>query len=343
MHIAISHIANTLSKCEIKVFEKGEEVKNELYYKLNVSPNSNQNSSQFMNNIIENYYYNGEALVINYNDNFYVCDSFAKEKEIFKPTKFTNLVVDTFSTNFDVSIDDCLYFKLDNKDIKKILTLVYAEYGKVLTASLSNYRKKNGRKYKLSMENYRAGDAEFLKTYEDYIQEQIKTFLENDDAVYPQFKGFNLEEFEQKNAGNTASNADIIAMRKDTFDIVAQAFKVPISMLMGNITNMDEIVKVYLTTCIDPLADMMSEELTRKTVKLKDWKNGSKVKVDTSKINHVDIFEVGDSVDKLIASGTFSIDETRDKLGMEALNTEYSNKHFVTKNYEKLEGGRSSE
>lgn len=343
MHIAISHIANTLSKCEIKVFEKGEEVKNELYYKLNVSPNPNQNSSQFINNIIENYYYNGEALVINHNDNFYVCDSFAKEKEIFKSTKFTNLVVDTFSTNFDVSIDDCLYFKLDNKDIKKILTLVYAEYGKVLTASLSNYRKKNGRKYKLSMENYRAGDAEFLKTYEDYIQEQIKTFLENDDAVYPQFKGFNLEEFEQKNAGNTASNADIIAMRKDTFDIVAQAFKVPISMLMGNITNMSEIVKVYLTTCIDPLAKMMSEELTRKTVKLKDWEKGSKVKVDTSKINHVDIFEIGDSVDKLIASGTFSIDEARDKLGMETLNTEDSSKHFVTKNYEKLEGGRSSE
>lgn len=56
LEIAISYIANTISKCEFKVYEKGEEVKNELYYMLNVNPNPNQNSSQFLNALINRYY-----------------------------------------------------------------------------------------------------------------------------------------------------------------------------------------------------------------------------------------------------------------------------------------------
>ena len=64
LHIGISYIANTLSKCEFKTFEEGKEVKNKLYYMLNVSPNPNQNSSQFINKFIENYYYYGHSLIV---------------------------------------------------------------------------------------------------------------------------------------------------------------------------------------------------------------------------------------------------------------------------------------
>ena len=38
LFIGISYIANTLSKCEFKVYENGKEAKNKLYYMLNVSP-----------------------------------------------------------------------------------------------------------------------------------------------------------------------------------------------------------------------------------------------------------------------------------------------------------------
>ena len=63
LHIAISYIANTLSKCEFKVYENGEEVKNRLYYLLNVNPNPNENSSQFINHFIENYYYGDDGVL----------------------------------------------------------------------------------------------------------------------------------------------------------------------------------------------------------------------------------------------------------------------------------------
>jgi hypothetical protein len=54
---------------------------------------------------------------------------------------------------------------------------------------------------------------------------------------------------------------------------------------------------------------------------------------------HTDVFDVAESADKLIASGMYCIDELRRKLGDQELGTEEAQKHWITKNYETLEGG----
>ena len=205
---------------------------------------------------------------------------------------------------------------------------------------VATFKRTNGTKYKLLLEQYRAGDPAFEKAYKEVIQKQLKSFVENDNAVYPQFKGTDLTEFSSKNPTNTS---DIIAMRKEIFEVAAQALKIPLPMMYGNITNMNEIVKVFLSFCIDPLADMIGEEFTRQYFSFDEWKNGNYVKVDTSCINHIDILEVGDKVDKAISSGTASIDEMRERLGMPELGTEFSQAHWMTKNYALAEDMLNSE
>jgi HK97 family phage portal protein len=184
------------------------------------------------------------------------------------------------------------------------------------------------------LDQYTAGDPEFKKVFETVIKNQLKSFIENDNAVYPQFRGQDLQEFA---SGNAKDTSDIIAMRKEVFEVVAQALKIPQSMMNGNITNMNEIVKVYLSICIDPLADMIGEEISRKYYSFDEWKAGSYVKVDTSCINHIDIFEAAESADKAIASGLTNIDEMRDRIGWEQLGTEFSTVHWMTKNYALIE------
>ena len=100
---------------------------------------------------------------------------------------------------------------------------------------------------------------------------------------------------------------------------------------------MNEIVKVYLSICIDPLAQMISEELTRKTTDYDSWQAGDRVVVDTSTINHVDILDVADSIDKLIASGAFTIDQVLKRCGYDPLNTDFSTAHYLTKNYGQIQ------
>lgn len=340
LHIAISYIANTLSKCEFKTFENGVEVKNKLYYMLNISPNPNQNSSQFINKFIENYFYDGHSLIVPHKDNLYCADSFDIEDDNpLIENIFHNVSFNSHELKVRHKASEVFYIKLDNKNVKRIVDGLYMHYGEVMSLALNTYKRTNSTKYKLLLEQYRAGDAVFEKLYREVLQQQLKTFIENDNAIYPQYKGIDLQEFSSKVPGNTA---DIIAMRKEIFETTAQAFKIPLSMMYGNITNMNEIVKVYLSFCIDPLADMVSEEFTRKYYSFNEWKTGSYIKVDTSCINHVDILEVAQQVYNLVGAG-FSLDEVRDRLDKNRLNTDFSRMHFLSKNFVPAEDMLNSE
>ena len=339
LHIAKSYIANTISKCEFKVYENGAAVKNELYYALNVDPNPNQNSSQFLNMLVNTLYDKNEVLVVPIKNRLYVAESYSIEEHPMNENIFTGITIEkqTLAKSFKAS--KVFYFKLDDKSVKRLIDGIYETYGQLFAAALASYRKNNGKKYKLILEQTRAGDKTFIEQFNTVIKTQLKTFIENDTAVYPQFKGQELVDFPT----NAQTADDFLKIRKEIFEVTAQAFKIPLPMMYGNITNIQEIVKVFLTFCIDPLADMISEELTRKINTYDTWlKNQSFVRIDTSRINHIDLLDVADKVDKLIASGICSIDDLREKLDEPPLNTEFSRKHWVTKNYSDVETEQAS-
>lgn len=345
LHIAISYIANTLSKCEIKTFENGKEVRGKLYHKLNVSPNPNENSSQFINKFIENYFYNGEALIVPHGEYIYCADEFTvDESNPLKEYIYEGITFGTYQVRKRYKASEVFHMKLDNKNTKSLVDLLYTQYGELITLAIQSFRRTNGKKYKLILDNYSAGDPGFARVFESVIKKQLKTFIENDNAVYPQFKGTDLQEF---STATPSASTDIVALRKEIFETTAQAFKIPLSMMYGNITNMNEIVKVYLSICIDPLADMISEEFTRKYYTYEEWEKGFRIEVDTSCINHIDILEVADKVDKAIASGLCNIDELRKRVNMTPCDTDFSTCHFITKNYDLAErvlgGGEGGE
>jgi hypothetical protein len=67
--------------------------------------------------------------------------------------------------------------------------------------------------------------------------------------------------------------------------------------------------------------------------------------MDTTAVKHTDIFDTAANIDKLIASGFASIDELRDKAGLYEINEDWSQKHYLTKNYDgiqNVEGGENN-
>lgn len=339
LQIAISYIANTISKCEFKVYHNGNEVQNELYYMLNVNPNPNQNSSQFLNALVTRYYRNGEVLVFpdGKKNRLYVADGFSLDEKPLTENIFSNITIENECLKKKYKASDVFYFKLDDVRIKRLIDGAFEQYGTVMQSAIDGFIRRNGKKYKLVLDQYKAGDVEFARIYEEVLKKQLEAFVKNANAVYPQFKGTNLEEFDKTAATNYGSSADVIAIRKEMFDVVAQAFKIPLSMMYGNITNINDMINMFLTFTIDPLADMIGEEITRKMYPFSDWKNGNYVKVDTSCISHVDILDVADKVDKAISAGVVCVDEVRKRLDMEELGTEFGQMRFVTRNYATFE------
>lgn len=354
LQIAISYIANTLSKCECKVFEGGKEVRNELYYALNVSPNPNSNSAQFWNRIVNNYYRNGEALVIQRGTRLYVADGFTMEEVPLKHNLFKNVQVEGSTLRNTFRSDDVLYFRLDSIPVKRLIDGAAGAYTKLLAAAMAAYKRDKGRKYKLSMANTKAGDARFNEEFEKVIRKQLETFMTHDNAVYPEFSGYTLTDVSPNNSFHAnATGEDIFGLRKEIFDITAQAFKIPPAMMYGNITSINDIMNVYLTICIDPLADMFSEELTRKTGDFRSWARGDNVMIDTSCVRHMDILEVAPNAEKLVSSGVAMIDEVRARIGFARYNDAFGQTRFITRNFqtaetalrqaETVEGGEGNE
>ena len=333
---AITLIANAIAKCEIKVYEKNHEVKNKLYHTLNIEPNVNENSSQFWHKVIEKMIYENESIVVDVNDNLYCADSYTPEEYPIKGNIYKGVVIGNLQLKKTFRSDEVLRFQLNNAHIKKLIDGLYEQYGELLSYAAKSYKKSNGTKYKLLLDQTKASDENFQKTYREVVQKQLKEFMENDNSVYPQFKGYDLQYIDTKTS--TKDSSDFRELRKDIFEIVAQAFQIPVSLMLGNITNIQDIVKVFLTFRIDPIADMITEEITRKSCPGYDyWSKGNYVKVDTSTINHIYILDVAEKADKLIASGTCCIDEVRGIIGFDKLNTEFSQQHFITKNYDTVD------
>ena len=331
LHIGTSYIANTISKCEFKVFEKGKSVHNELYYMLNVSPNPNQNSSQFLNALVTRYYRRGESLVYPdmYRNRLYVADGFSIDVKPLAENIFSNVCIETQTLSKKFPASDVFYFKLDDKKVKALIDGAFGDYDKVMVSAIESFVRRNGQRYKLILDQYKAGDTEFAKMFNAVIKKQIEAFMKGTNAVYPQYKGTDLVDL---NAAGGAST-DIIAIRKEMFETVAQALKIPLAMMYGNITSINDVINMYLTFAIDPLADMIGEEFTRKMYPYHVWKHGYYVQVDTSCISHVDILDVADKVMNAVGSGSVCIDEIRERLNKPPLGNELGRQHFVTRNY----------
>ena len=336
LQIAISYIANTISKCEFKVFKRGAEVHDELYYMLNVNPNPNQNSSQFLNELVTKYYRNRDGSLVYpdmNNNRLYVADGFSIDEKPLSENIFGTVSIGTETLPRKFKASEVFHFRLEDVRIKGLIDNAFSDYNTIMQSAIDAFIRRNGKKYKLTLDQFKAGDPEFVRLYESMLKKQLQAFIQNANAVYPEFRGQKLEEFTNTTTTGTGNVSDVIDIRKEMFETVAQAFKIPLSMMYGNITSIKDMINMYLTFAIDPLADMIGEEITRKMYPYAQWKHGNYVKVDTSCISHVDILDVSDSVSKAVASGVVCIDEMRKRVDMPELGNELGKMHFVTKNY----------
>lgn len=337
IYTASSLIGNAISRSEIRTFERGIPVKKRDYYLLNVSPNMNETSSVFWHKVINRVIRNGEALVVEAGGSLYCADSYTRALErpilgdIYESVAVGNF---TFSKKFDQS--DSYLFRLDNINVRVLIDGMYAEYGKILSSAAKALKQSNGQKYKLHIDGVKAGDTEFNNEFKNFITNQLKTYMESDNAVYPEFDGYKLEADPTYGNGKSGSASDFVALKKELFSSVAGAFHIPESMMTGNITNMADIIGSFLTFGADPYADMITEALN-KEAGVDNFLAGNYYKVDTSRIMHRDAFDVAADVSNLISSGVKCVDEVREMLGDAPLNTDWSKKHFITKNFEEIE------
>lgn len=121
IQMAINLIAGAVSKCEFKTLAKGTPVKKGDHYVWNIEPNVNQNSSQFIGEIVRKLLYYNECLVIEQNGQLIVADDFVHTEYALFPDTFTSVRRGELTFQKTFYAEDVMYFRYSEISIRALL------------------------------------------------------------------------------------------------------------------------------------------------------------------------------------------------------------------------------
>lgn len=349
INIAINLIAGSISKCEFQTYLDGKKTKGDDYYTWNIEPNKNQNSTEFIQEIVSKLLYENECLVIEHNGQLVIADSFNQKEYAVVDNIFEDITRKEYKFPQTYRMSEVLYFKYNNKNIKSLFSNLMNNYNELLELAIKKYRRSGGRKGIAKLESIMKGDETKQKQIEELFLNKFRNYFESENAVINIPKGVEYEEMNGEGSRKSTSDmVDIQNLIKEAFQRAAQAYKIPPALLLGDIAGIENVTDNYLTFSIDPIVDLISEEVNRKRYRKTAYLNGSYLKIDTTCIKHIDIFSIAEKIDKLVSSGMYSIDGLLEKVGDTVLKTDWSEKHWITKNYSEItkldeEGGGKGE
>ena len=342
--MAVNMIAGLIAKCEFKTYAKNIGIKQDEYYLWNIEPNVNQNSSEFMQKLVSKLLKENEVLVLPVNNQVLIADSYTQTEYTLYPNTFSNVNCGDLSFDRTFSMSDVLYFKLNDENIRALMSCLVKDYSNILDMAVGKYKRSGGRKGITKLEKIKAGDKEREREIDDLFNRKFKQYFNDENAVISLPKNVDYTEITGEGAKKSTSEInDIVNITKEIVARVAQAFRIPPALLQGDIADTSKIVNQLLTFGLEPIIDLIETEINRKRYGKTAYLNGSFIRVDTTCIKHIDIFDVAVQADKLISDGLYSIDELRTKLGDMELKTWWSKEHWMTKNYDKIENLKGGE
>ncbi len=337
---SVNLIANTITNAEFLTYEKGEKTRKDLYYLLNVEPNQNKSASKFWRDVVNQLVYNNECLVIQQPKSkmLYVAESFSVDKYAFKENVYKEIVVEGYDLKDVYTESQVLHFELHDENIRIVIDGLYNSYSKLIEASQKNYKRNKAKRGTLEYNTSYTQTDQGQKDLEDLLNNRFKRFFEAENgAVLPLTNGLKYTELENKTTQAVNESRETRGFIDDIFDFVAIAFQIPPKLLKGDVADTESSVNNFLTFCINPIAELLTDEINRKLYGKKSFLENTYCKLDTSNAKVVELSNIANALDVLTRIGAYSIDDSLRALGMEPLNTEWSQIRWMTKNYEPVE------
>ena len=335
----INLIANSIGRCEFRTYVANEEVFGDEYYLWNFEPNANQNSTEFLHKLIAKMIADNEALVITTKargkEYLVIADSFQTGTEYpAKMNEYTGVAVGGMTYDKTFRENEVLHFKLEHINAQEAIRALYSSYVKLISAAKQFYTRTHGTKLKVHVDQVADG-GEFEEKFQTLLKNQIKPFVQSDSAILPEFDGYTYTAF-QPEGSSGGDSRDIRNLIEDVFDLTARPLLIPAVLVNGKVEATADANKRLLSQVIDPICDQLSEEITRKRYGIDEWKKGNFLRVDSSSILHFDLFENAASVEKLVGSGAYTINDVLRAAGVPPIGEKWANEHYLTLNIGQL-------
>lgn len=333
--ICANMIANAVGRCEFRTFRDGKEIREREHYLWNVEPNVNQNSTAFLHKLVAKLLTDGECLIISPRqregyDALVVADAWLQNGDYpSRQNEYINVQVGDVSYEKTFREREVLHLKLNHINVKPVLDGLYGAYWRLISAAMKRYEWDKGQHWKVHVGQLASGAEDFTENFSRMIEQQVKTFLDSNGAILPEFDGY---AYTNEGGKSGVELADIQAQMKDVLGFTAKALQIPAVLVDGSIQGTEDAQGRFLTGCIDPICDQLQEEINRKRYGYDRMRAGDYLRVDTSSIRHFDMFANAANVEKLVGSGAFTINDVLRSAGLPTIPEPWADEHYMTKN-----------
>ncbi|KYK04582.1 portal protein [Lactiplantibacillus plantarum] len=335
----INYVGRAVSQSEFRVMNKGLPVKDAMYYKLNVRPNTDESASDFWQHLVYQLIYYNEVLVIQDDDgDLLIADDFSRNEYAVYEDTFSFVRVKNYTFKRTFTMSDVIYLRYSNDQLEHYLTGLWGDYGELF-----------GRMYELELRNNQIRatvkakmttgiNDEKATKLQGFIDKIFKSFSKNSVAVIPLTNDFEYNEVSNgvgKNQTFDESNGVLLAF----IDHVARLVGVPPALIHGETAESGENQKLFNKQCLSSLLNKIQSELNAKSFSQRDYlQNGKQVEVIG--INRPTLIELAEQIDKLGSSGMVTQNEVRSAVGLPP--REDGDQIVMTKNYT-TKGGENNE
>lgn len=357
---AIDLISRMIAQTELQVYrydsktKRVEEKKDDVYYRLNIKPNLNENGTNLKNKLVKKILLDGKALIVFTKnkdvDYMYLAESYETNERITRGKIFSNVIIkddekNEFTFNKDFSIDrgECLYFTYENDKLKSSLGSFSNNSSNLLDTTINSYKRANTNKWRLKNPG---GQAKLIDTktgepmdYEEYKKKITDGLLSDDDSVILLSEVFDLTLL---NKDLKKDLTDYEKLVKNIGDKIAMSFNIPLDVFYGTKTEKSNGNSDFITFACEPIMKSIEDTINGGIIEEKDYIKGEKIKFNRFCMQHIDISSLGTSLDKLTSIG-FSFNQICRMLNLPEVDADWANEHHITKNYADVKGGEEDE
>ena len=342
LSVCVNMVANAIGRCEFQTFRDGKPVREREYYLWNIEPNINQNSSAFLHELVDNLIRKNESLTIStvHRDGHEMlvnADSWDPPKRYpQKMAEYKNVTIGEVDYRKTFRENEVLHLTLHHQGVQNVVTKLWESYSKLYAVASRAYTWGQGSHLKVKVDSAPHVNPEDIQAFQSLMNEQVKPFMNSENAVLPQYNGYEYEDIGgSSNADRTTR--DIRALIDDVFDFTALSIGIPPVLVKGVVQGTQDAFERFMTGVIAPTTDQLEEEINRKRFGYDEWVKGTYLHIDTSTVRHFDLFGNAANVEKLIGSGAYSINDVLHAAGMAEIDEEWAKIHWLTLNIGNIE------
>lgn len=338
-----SFLGRTISQSEFRVRKGSDFEKDDLYYRLNVRPNKNMTASTFWQTVIEKLIYDNECLIIQADDeDLLIADDFHHNSYAVMEDTFTKVKIKEYEFKRSFKQSEVLHLRYRNENLSPLIEGLFTDYGDLFGRILNSQKRKNQVRGSVDMDMIGAKTKEQVTKLQEFIDNMYKAVGEKDIAIVPQQKGIKYEEH-YNGAANGPSVEEVNKVTNGFLDQVAMAIGIPVSLLHGDMADVEKQTKNFMMFTVNPLLKKIRDEANNKFFTKKEYLSGTKLEIIP--VSYLSLFDLATNIDKLISSGAFTGNEIRQEAGYELSDDPNLDKHYITKNYTEMQpvGGGENE